>query len=361
MARPIAHGGGLIAARRQYPDAPQPWIDLSTGINPIAYPIPDMPPETFTRLPEPETLAALETIAAAAYGAPDPAMVAAAPGTQSLIHLLPRLVPARRVAILGPTYAEHAAAWALAGSTVATVADLAETDGADVVVVCNPNNPDGRRFAPAALATVPGTLIVDEAFADLDGDSVVPSLATGGRSSAPTPALPTRGREKQEDRHFSSPSPLMGEGGVGVPSRTTVVLRSFGKTYGLAGIRLGFAIASPTLASHIREALGPWAVSGPALHIGARALADTAWRTAAAERLAADCARLDALLTQAGCKVLGGTRLFRLVAHDHAAGVADRLAHAGILVRRFQDRPHWLRFGLPGAEPAWQRLGTALE
>jgi cobalamin biosynthetic protein CobC len=140
-----------------------------------------------------------------------------------------------------------------------------------------------------------------------------------------------------------------------------VVLRSFGKTYGLAGIRLGFAIAAPALGGRIREALGPWAVSGPAVQIGALALADTAWRTAAAARLAADCARLDALLTQAGGVVLGGTRLFRLVAHDRAAALADRLARAGILVRRFQDRPHWLRFGIPGAEADWLRLGTALQ
>jgi cobalamin biosynthetic protein CobC len=325
MAGPIAHGGGLIAARRRYPDAPAPWIDLSTGINPVAYPIPGLPPAAFTRLPEPETVAALEATAAAAYGAPDPAMVVAAPGTQSLIHLLPRLIPAHRVAILGPTYAEHAAAWALAGCAVVTVADLAEADGADVVVVCNPNNPDGRRLAPAALAAVRGTLVVDEAFADLEGESVEPA-----------------------------PSPMMRRD-------TTVVLRSFGKTYGLAGIRLGFAIAAPALGGRIREALGPWAVSGPAVQIGALALADTDWRTAAAARLAADCARLDALLTQAGGVVLGGTRLFRLVAHDRAGALADRLARAGILVRRFQDRPHWLRFGIPGAEADWLRLRAALQ
>jgi cobalamin biosynthetic protein CobC len=321
MARPIAHGGGLIAARRRYPDAPEPWIDLSTGINPVAYPVPKLPRDAFTRLPEPEAVAALEAIAAAAYGAPDPAMVVAAPGTQSLIHLLPRLVPARRVAVVGPvTYAEHAAAWALAGGAVATVATLAEAGDADAVVVCNPNNPDGRVYAPSMLALTRGTLIVDEAFADFDGDSVVPFLPRDG----------------------------------------TIVLRSFGKTYGLAGIRLGFAIAAPALAGRIREALGPWAVSGPAVHIGALALADTAWRQAAADRLAADATRLDDILAKAGCAVVGGTRLFRLVAHDDAASLADHLARAGILVRCFQDRPHWLRFGIPADAAAWARLGTAL-
>jgi cobalamin biosynthetic protein CobC len=321
MARPIAHGGGLIAAHRRHPEAPEPWIDLSTGINPIAYPLPSLPPDSFTRLPEPEQVAALETVAAAAYGARDPAMVVAAPGTQSLIHLLPRLIPARRVAIVGPTYAEHAAAWALAGCAVRDVATLAEATDSDVVVVCNPNNPDGRLHHPAALATARRPLVVDEAFADLDGESLVPWLRHDG----------------------------------------PVVLRSFGKTYGLAGIRLGFAITTPTLASRIREALGPWAVSGPAVHIGALALADAEWRSSAAARLADDANRLDTMLTGAGCAVVGGTRLFRLASHQDATGLADRLGRAGILVRQFQDRPQWLRFGIPGDEAAWRRLGSALK
>ncbi len=188
------------------------------------------------------------------------------------------------------------------------------------MAVCNPNNPDGRLYSPSVLALSRGILVVDEAFADFDGDSVVPSLPRGG----------------------------------------TIVLRSFGKTYGFAGIRLGFAIAAPALAGRIREALGPWAVSGPAVHIGALALADTAWRQAAADRLAADATRLDDILTGAGCAVVGGTRLFRLVAHDKAAALADRLGRAGILVRSFQDRPHWLRFGIPADAAAWARLGMAL-
>jgi cobalamin biosynthetic protein CobC len=331
MARPIAHGGGLIAARRRYPDAPDPWIDLSTGINPVPYPVPPLPPEAFTRLPEPEQVAALEAVAGTAYGVRDPAMVVAAPGTQSLIHLLPRLIPARRVAVVGPTYAEHAAAWTLAGCDVRTVGSLADTSGADVVVVCNPNNPDGRVFAPSDFVRVGATLVVDAAFADF------------------SPSLP-----HWHEVAGSSPAMTIKENGA------VIVLRSFGKTYGLAGIRLGFAITAPAMASGIREALGPWAVSGPALHVGALALADAEWRQAAADRLGEDARRLDAMLTDAGCAVVGGTRLFRLVAHTDAAGLADRLVHHGILVRQFDYRPDWLRFGIPGGEAAWLRLGSAL-
>ena len=244
MASPIPHGGGLIAARARYPDADGPWLDLSTGINPVPYPLPALPPEAFTRLPEPEEVTALERVAASAYGIADPAMVVAAPGTQSLIQWLPRLLASdvrlqRRVAVLGPTYAEHAVCWAAAGYGVTTVGGLSEVGDADIVVVCNPNNPDGRVIAAgtlldlsATLAARGGLLVVDEAFADF------------GASLAPT--LPVRG---------------------------VVLLRSFGKAYGLAGLRLGFALTQPALADAIREALGPWAVGGPALHAGLVALA----------------------------------------------------------------------------------------
>jgi cobalamin biosynthetic protein CobC len=324
MGQPISHGGGLIAARARFADAPEPWLDLSTGINPAPYPV-QLPLEAFTRLPEPEAVARLEAVAAQAYGVTDPALVAAAPGTQSLIHLLPRLLPNRNVVILGPTYGEHAAAWALAGSRVRTVGTLAAVSEADIAVVCNPNNPDGALQSPAALlgladrlGAAGGLLIVDEAYADLEECSLAATL--------PRPGL--------------------------------ALLRSFGKTYGLAGLRLGFLLANAELVDRVREALGPWAVSGPAIAVAQGALADTAWRAATAARLAAQAARLDRLLQTAGCRVLGGTRLFRLVALGDAGGAYERLGRSGILVRRFDDHPRWLRFGLP-PEEGWDRLQAA--
>lgn len=324
MAQPILHGGGLAAARLAFPDAPQPWIDLSTGINPVPYPV-HVPLEAFTRLPEPGAVTALEAIAARAYGVGDPAMVAAAPGTQSLIHLLPRLMPGRDVAVLGPTYAEHAAAWLQGGARVRHVTSLAEIGPANVVVVVNPNNPDGVRWPGRDLlavadrmAGIGGLLVVDEAFADLEAGSLAPAL--------PHPGL--------------------------------VLLRSFGKAYGLAGVRLGFLLGAAQLAATVRAALGPWAVSGPALWVGQAALSDEAWRTATAARLAQDVVQLDALLQEAGCRVLGGTRLFRLVAVGDARAAYDRLARAGILVRRFDYNLQWLRFGVP-AGAGWNRLRDA--
>ena len=324
MAEPVAHGGQLIAARQRWPDAPQPWIDLSTTINPVPYPI-SLPLEAFTRLPEAGDVAVLEAVAARAYGVSDPAMVVAAPGTQSLIHLLPRLLRHRRVAILEPTYGEHAAAWRQGGSEVRAVESLAEMESPDVAVVVNPNNPDGyrsRRVELMALADrmaeTGGLLIVDEAFADLEVTTLAPLL--------PRPGL--------------------------------LLLRSFGKAYGLAGVRLGFLLADPALVALVRQALGPWAVSGPALWLGSQALSDEPWRQETMKRLARDLDRLDTLLQESGCRVVGGTRLFRLVALDNAMGAYERLGRQGILVRRFDGNPRWLRFGIPDGD-GWDRLEAA--
>ena len=268
----------------------------------------------------------MEAAAAAAYGVADPAMVAAAPGTQSLIQWLARSMPRRRVAVLGPTYAEHAAAWNQAGSIVRAVRSLDAVGDADVAVVVNPNNPDGVRTPRAALLALAarlavrgGVLIVDEAFADLEDCSLAPALPQAG----------------------------------------LLLLRSFGKTYGLAGVRLGFLLGDAKLAAQMRAALGPWAVSGPAIWAGRAALADGAWRAHAQARLAKDGARLDRLLGQAGLRLLGGTLLFRLAALDDASGAYTHLAQAGILVRRFPEHPHWLRFGLP-PRGGWDRLQAAL-
>jgi len=318
----IAHGGGLIAARARFPGAPEPWIDLSTGINAVPYPIPPLSPAAYHRLPEPEQVRRLEIAAARAYGVADPAMVAAAPGTQILISLLPRLLPRASVAIVGPTYAEHAASWAAGGSAVRIVDDIQAINAERGAVLCNPNNPDGRRFRGADLVQLAGRLdllVVDEAFADLEEPGL--SLA---------PMLPGN----------------------------AVVLRSFGKTYGLAGLRLGFAVAAPALARMIRAALGPWAVSGAAVEIGMAALTDTAWLADARQRLAHDAPRLDALLAKAAMRVVGGTKLYRLAHTPDAMATFNRLGRAGILARRFEAEPTWLRFGVPGGR--WDRIEAAL-
>ncbi len=317
------HGGALEQARRVYPGAPTPWIDLSTGVNPHSYPVQALPAAAWTRLPEAEAVAALEVAAAASYGSPPWSSTVAAPGTQAIIQLLPGLLPGRDVRVLGPTYAEYERVFARRAAlrVVAHPSDLA---GADVAIVVNPNNPDGRLLSPAALtAVVPsvGALVVDEAFMDAlePGSSLVPHL----------------------------------------PPRA-VVLRSFGKFYGLAGLRLGFAVAAPDLVHELRDRLGPWAVSGPALAVGSEALADTGWQVASRHRLAGEAARLDRVLAGAGLEPVGGTPLFRLARHPRADAVFDALGQAGILTRPFTRDATWLRFGLPGADEHWARLKAAL-
>lgn len=325
MPAPLTHGGDLAEARRLFPDAPTPFVDLSTGINPHSYPLPGLPAEAFARLPGRADLEQLLAVAAEAYGAPSAACVLAAPGTQILLPQIAALAPAGRAAILSPTYAEHARAAALAGHRASEVADIALLKGADVATVVNPNNPDGRlrpRDELLALADTVGLLVIDETFMD-----VGPAGASLARD---------------------------------VLRGNVVVLRSLGKFFGLAGVRLGFALAAPEIAARLDAVLGPWAVSGPALAIGMAALADRAWATAMRATLAASASRLDALLTGAGLEVVGGTSLFRLARTPNAADIFNRLGRAGVLVRRFQVQPTWLRFGLPRDHDAWQRLGAAL-
>jgi cobalamin biosynthesis protein CobC len=326
----LEHGGDLTAARTQFPNAPEPFIDLSTGINPFSYPCGEIPAHALTRLPEPADVAWLAAIAAKTYGAPSPEHLVPAPGMQILLPMVAALVASTRAAVLTPTYAEHARAAALAGHKVQEVCDVAELAQYQLAVVVNPNNPDGRILGKSELLEVAktlrargGLLIVDEAFMDV-----------GPREES-----------------------LAGEA---ANKSNLVVLRSFGKFFGLPGVRLGFALTAPERAARLAALLGPWALSAPALAIGQVALADEQWAQAMRERLRHAASRLDALLIAAGLEVVGGTSLFRLARAPAAADVFDRLGRAGIFVRRFAEWPNWLRFGLPGDEEAWSRLATAL-
>jgi cobalamin biosynthesis protein CobC len=328
MEPALLHGGNLAAARKLFPGAPEPFIDLSTGINPHSYPLPQLPPDVFTRLPEPADIDRLTAVAAKTYRAPSRDCVVAAPGTQILLAPVAALVPPGKAAVLGPTYGEFSRAAALAGHDVAEVRDVKRLREADLAVVVNPNNPDGRVFGKRELLDLldargrRGLLVIDEAFMDVgpDGASLCGEVARGG----------------------------------------VIVLRSFGKFFGLAGVRLGFAVGTPEMTARLAATLGPWAVSGPAIAIGQTALADAAWIRAMRARLEGETRRLDALLTEAGTEIAGGTSLFRLTHTPAAERLFHHLGRAGVLVRRFPDHPTWLRFGLPGNDLAWNRLQAAL-
>ena len=329
---PLCHGGDLDAAESRFGAPEGGWLDLSTGVSPHAYRLPTLAPEAWRKLPGLDAEAALIEVARKAYGAPADARVVVSPGTQAAIQALPRLgqvgQASIRVAVLGPTYGEHAHVWRAAGHDVHEIASLDEAADADVAVVVNPNNPDGRIIDGGTLCALHasitqrgGWLVVDEAFADTD-----PTVSIAG---------------------------LAGRAGL-------VILRSFGKFFGLAGLRLGFVLTDTAIGDDFAASFGPWAVSGPALEVGRTALADSAWCETMRARLADDACRLDTLFAGAGISVVGGTSLYRLIKTDSAARLHERLARQGILVRIFDDRPNLARIGLPGEAASFNRLADAL-
>jgi cobalamin biosynthesis protein CobC len=316
------HGGNLDVAIAQFGGRAEDWIDLSTGINRRAYPVGELRPHDFAALPSRAAIESLQEAARQAYATSAPALALA--GAQAAIQLLPRLAQAGRARILAPTYNEYAPVLSGAGWRVEEVGDLDALAGADLAIVVNPNNPDGRSHDPAALlGLLPrvGRLVVDESFVDA------------------TPSL--------------SLAPAAGCEGL-------LILRSLGKFYGLAGLRLGFALGSDADLVALAAMAGPWQVSGPAIAIGRRTLADRAWADETIARLIRDSIRLDDLASRAGWRLIGGTALFRLYDVGDASVVQDQLAAARIWPRIFRERPRWLRLGLPGEETEWARLAKAL-
>jgi cobalamin biosynthesis protein CobC len=322
----LEHGGNLHDAVLRFGIPGEQWLDLSTGINPQPYPVPVLRADAWHRLPAacPE----LALAAQAYYGAPLMLPVA---GTQMAIQALPRLRPAARVVVAAPSYAEHAHCWKQAGHAVREVAydELAAVvDDCDVMVVCNPNNPTGATIEPAILldwavrlAERGGWLVVDEAFADMTPHTSV-------------------ARKTQQ--------------------RGLIVLRSIGKFFGLAGLRLGFVAAHEELLTQLAELIGPWSVSGPAQDIGNAALSDRAWQEATRTQLLNAGQRLQGLLNSYGIAARG-TALFQWWPAPRPEVLWQHMARRGIWVRLFTQQARGIRLGLPLAEADWQRLRQAFD
>lgn len=321
----LEHGGRLRKAVLQYGIAQEDWLDLSSGLAPWPWPIPPIPLRAWARLPETDD--GLEQAACDYYGA---AQVLPVPGSQAAIQLLPRLRRAGKVGVLSPCYAEHAEAWRRAGYIVREVLEQEVDfflDSLDVLVVVNPNNPTGLSLTPqrlldwhARLAERGGWLVVDEAFMDN------------------TPHLSLASQANQ----------------VGL-----IVLRSFGKFFGLAGVRLGFVLAERKLLKLLAEQVGPWAVSGPTRELGQVCLRDSAGHTYQRQRCEDASQRLFRLLEQYGLRPQGGCALFQWLISDHAEQLHEFMAQRGILLRLFVHDSS-LRFGLPGTDADWLRLEQAL-
>lgn len=316
------HGGNLDLAQQRFGGRAEDWIDLSTGINRLPYPVGEVSARAWSALPSRAEINSLHQAAQHAYRTSAP--VVALGGAQAAIQLLPQLAAHGRARILAPTYNEYAGVLSAAGWDVQEASELEALAGADLAIVVNPNNPDGRSFAPKdLLALLPrvGRLVVDESFAD-----AVPQLSLAPQADRPG----------------------------------LLILRSFGKFYGLAGLRLGFAIGDAADIGKLAAMSGPWPVSGAAIAIGSRALRDDAWAEATSERLARDCVRLDAMAQLQGWRLVGGAPLFRLYETQDAPAAQERLARARIWSRVFAREPTWLRLGLPGSEWEWTRLAEAL-
>ncbi|WP_108484909.1 threonine-phosphate decarboxylase [Oceaniglobus ichthyenteri] len=307
MIEPRDHGGALDAACARWGGTRADWIDLSTGINPVPFPLPDLLLSDWAALPDAGARTGLEQAARAFWNVPPNADILAAPGASCLISALPRCLPGKRVQIRTDTYNEHAAAFQAAGWAVSA------TPG-DVQVVVHPNNPTGEFLA----GDMSGFAVIDESFCD----------------TAPHQSF------------------------VHTAGDDRVILKSFGKFWGLAGLRLGFAIGAPDLIAALRAHLGPWPVAGPALRIGTAALKDHSWADETRIRLAGDAARLDALMQAGGATVQGDCPLFRLYTVPDASAWHAHFAAHKILTRTFPYNTTWLRLGLPAPEH-WHRVKTA--
>ena len=321
----LEHGGNLHDAIVRFGRPREDWIDLSTGINPQSYPVPPLAANAWHRLPEASP--ALAAAAAAYYGAPRVLPVA---GTQAAIQALPRLRAPAQVVVAAPAYAEHAHCWAQAGHALREVGHQelgSALADCEVMVICNPNNPTGATIAPeillawaGQLALRNGWLVVDEAFGD-----TAPQLSVAAWSDRPG----------------------------------LIVLRSVGKFFGLAGLRLGFVAAQPALLSALSDMLGPWSVSGPAQDIGCAALADHSWQQAMRKHLLSAGERLHRLLASHAISA-SGTALYQWWPEPHAEAFWQHMAQRGIWVRLFTRGACGIRLGLPPDEAGWLRLEQAL-
>lgn len=351
----LHHGGRLQDVAKRYGIDESNWLDLSTGVSPWHYPVPDIPPSAWNRLPEEED--GLISEADRYYGGHNALPVA---GSQAAIQCLPQVLTSMREGpgrVLLPKvgYKEHERAWQMQGWQIEYYGDNKghtfehsgessydsgdvsvpvydqqptpeQIDRCDVLLIINPNNP-AAGLVPVEQLTVwlealtlkGGYLIVDEAFMDM------------------TPEYSMNA----------------------IDSRSLIVLRSIGKFFGLAGIRAGFVFAPHRVRSAMQEMLGPWCLSGPARYVSTRALADIEWQKLQSVRLKRESTRLRQLLLSLGEPIVG-TSLFQCVYLPQAPLWFEHLCRHGVLTR-LTDEGDALRFGLPADEGQWARLTGALQ
>src|SRR5262249_28598137 len=247
-----------------------------------------------------------------------PEQVVVGNGANDLIYLVTRAARPRRVALAEPTYTEYLRATLAVGAEVthwlAEGEDFRpgpfDPEGADLVWVCNPNNPTGRLWPPpdelsAWVRAHPRTLFaVDEAFLPLP-------CAAGPEARS-----------------------MAGQVG-GLPN--LVVVRSLTKYYALPGLRLGYAVASPTWAARLRAQAVPWSVNALAQIGGLAALADEGYRARTAAWLQAEAVTLAGRIgrTSRRCRPVPSETSFVLIRLEGvtSAEAVGTLRERGIVVR----------------------------
>ena len=309
------HGGGLDIAIKEYGNVRNNWIDLSTGINPDHYSIPKIPNYFWNTLPDSEAQNSMLKTARLFWNVPKNANIIASSGVSQLIAIMPNLLPAGKVEIISPTYNEHAAAFKSNGWKVGS--------NGNVRILVNPNNPNGKHHPITEEdSNNYDLIIIDESFCDVTPEKSLIHLT------------------KQKN---------------------VIVLKGLGKFWGLAGLRLGFAIAAPELIESINKLIGPWAISGPAQFIGKAALSDINWISNTRLKLEVNSERLDQIMISHNIKPIGGTDLFRLFEVKDANRIQTKLAKSFIWTRIFPYSTNWLRLGIPKNDIEFERLSKALE
>ena len=314
MTQKRDHGGGLDHAISKFGGTRDDWLDLSTGINPISYPVPEIPEYFWRTLPDANAQSKLIGAARKFWNVDEELDILPSSGVSQLICMMPKLAPSSTVTIAKPTYNEHEAAFLNAGWKINA------TSNAQVFV--HPNNPDGRLYQVSEIDYLKNDLtIIDESFCD----------------TCPKESL----------LHLAK------HDGV-------IVLKGLGKFWGLAGLRLGFAIAKPNTIQQLQQMIGPWAISGPAQYIGTNALTDSSWISTTQNRLAKDSKKLDTMMADINVPLIGGTDLFRLYDTKDAGHIQNSLAEKMVWSRRFPYSKTWLRLGLPGTQADWKQISSAL-
>lgn len=294
----------------QFGGTREQWLDLSTGINPIPYPAPQLPADAWTKMPDQAAFKRLQGYARSFWNVPDGAAILPAAGTAAILAALPHLVTKGVAVRQEPPEDAQKADFIAAGWTVAQIEQHR-------MIAVHPNAPDVQIWSVDDLDE-PFT-IIDESYCDVAPNASLIRLSTRAN---------------------------------------TIVLKSFDTYWGLAGLRLGFAIGDPVIVEKLGALLGSWYLSGPSIMIGSEAMSDPAWANEARARLATDGRRLDAIMSKQGAPVIGGTALFRLYEVANAQAARDHLAKHKIWCKTYPYANNWLRLSLPASD-RWAQLEAA--